>query len=479
LEAVSKMPLQVPPDAALEEAPARRAPSNTNTNVEPQAWPVEKDATRMQPDPRWTAAQAVVESRHFARSPLLSKFLAHVVTETLAGRQEAITEHQIGVQVFGRPENYRTVEDNIVRNYARQLRKRLAEYFAAEQNAPMRIEIPVGGYVPVFTSHTVESENGTAKTAEATLPGDAADVSILQTSSVDPAATKQHGRMHRMRWRAAVILAYSAALIAGTVLVLQWHARAAAGVAEPSRALWHALFEGSETTYIVPPDAGFNLVEDISHRSVPLAEYMNASYSDLPMPQLDAHSVDDLRSQQLTDFVDVQLMVALSRLKEYHPGRVFLRFPRDLRLDDLKNANAILIGSVCSNPWAAVKDAHAGFVIVCSDGMQGSSILNRAPRSGEEAKYASHWNEPTHETYALISYLPNLSGSGHLLLLEGLDVAGTQAAAEAMLESEAIVPILKQARRADGSIAPFEVLLKATSIQANATDTQVIASRIH
>src|SRR6202011_2137551 len=102
-------------------------------------------------DPRWQLTQRVVAGRHFAKSPLLSKFLLYVVAETLGGRASEITEHQIGVQVFGRPQDYRTVEDNIVRNYARQLRKRLAEHFAHDgDGSSLRIEIPLGGYVPVF-----------------------------------------------------------------------------------------------------------------------------------------------------------------------------------------------------------------------------------------------------------------------------------------------------------------------------------------
>ena len=467
--------MQVHPDAASGVVDRR---------LEPKAWPPAGDtanAAVLHTDARWAAVRVVVESRHFARSPLLSKFLLHVVTETLEGRQETITEHQIGVRVFGRPASYRTVEDNIVRNYARQLRKRLAEHFAEAPDAAMQIEIPVGGYIPVFTSRVQEHESPAVEIRDTALlsePKEQTKDDLLPELRIEEGKTgERNDKARSMGLRVAAMLAYSAALIAMTALVvLRWHGGQSA---EPSGALWHALLDGPETTYVVPPDAGFNLVEDISHRSVPLAEYMHSSYSDLPMPQLDAHSVADLRSQQLTDFVDVQLMVAISRLKEYKPERVFLRFPRDLRLDDLKNANAILIGSVCSNPWAAVKDARANFVIVCGDGMQGSTIMNRVPKNGEEGKYASHWNEPTHATYALISYLPNLSGSGHLLLLEGLDVAGTQAAAEAMLASEAIAPILKEAHRPDGSIAPFEVLLKATSIEANATDTQVIASRIH
>jgi hypothetical protein len=53
---------------------------------------------------------------------------------------------------------------------------------------------------------------------------------------------------------------------------------------------------------------------------------------------------------------------------------------------------------------------------------------------------------------ALIAFLPNLDGSGHLLLLQGLDVAGTQAAAETLFHPAAIAPILRQATRPDGSL---------------------------
>ncbi len=139
----------------------------------------------------------------------------------------------------------------------------------------------------------------------------------------------------------------------------------------------------------------------------------------------------------------------------------------------------MIIGSSCSNPWAAIAEKTTNFQIHCSPGMEGATVVNLKPQPGEAASYSSHWNEPIHETYGVISFVPNLSGYGHLLFLEGLDAAGTQAASEALLRSETLAPILERASRPDGSLAPFEVLLRSTSIQANATDTQVVASRIH
>ena len=95
---------------------------------------------------------------------------------------------------------------------------------------------------------------------------------------------------------------------------------------------------------------------------------------------MDAHSASDLRSQRLTPFVDLQIAAALAHLTEDDPQRVFIRFPRDLRLDDLKNANAVIIGSVGSNPWAAIAESNANFRIVDRPGMNGarSSISSRS-----------------------------------------------------------------------------------------------------
>ena len=426
-------------------------------------------------DPRWALAQRVVAGPHFARSVLLSKFLLFVVAESLEGRESEITEHQIGVQVFDRRPGYSTVEDNIVRNYARQLRRRLAEYFADEGSSePLRIDIPLGAYVPVFVPVSDDSAAAEVRSFPVSVN--------IRTQPADPhtavpAATRPWN-WKRWLFAASTLTAYSAILVC-----LTWMAAARAHsrqlVSEPADPLWTALFGGPANTFIVPADAGFNLLEDLSRRPLPLADYIKGDYMALPLAGVDAHSAGDLRSQQFTSFVDFQIVAALARLPQYNPRLTFLRFPRDLRLDDLKNANAVLIGSVGSNPWASIADSGSNFRIVYGQGMQGATIINSKPQPGEAASFVSHWNEPAHETFALIAFLPNLSGNGHVLLLQGLDVAGTQAAAETLFHQDAIAPVLRRATRPDGSLRNFEVLLRSTSIESNATGTQVIASRVY
>jgi hypothetical protein len=430
-----------------------------------------------QNDPRWNLAERVVTGSHFSRSALLSKFLLFVVGETLEGREAEITEHQIGVRVFDRRPGYSTVEDNIVRNYARQLRKRLADHFAEEGSAEtLRIDIPLGGYVPVFAP---AADTGHAPSTHRLPVPVSIEIKAAQAPTQPPdAAVGSRGNWKRW-WLAASLLAvYSVALVC-TARLAAGRSRPPVLSPGPVHSLWAALFAGSTNTYVVPADAGFNLLEDLSHRPLALADYIQSGYLKTPLSGVDAHSADDLRSQQFTSFVDLETVAGLARLPEYDPQRVLLRFPRDLRIDDLKNANAVLIGSVGSNPWAAIADRSANFRIVYDQGMEGAAILNAHPQPGEAQSYVSHWNAPAHDTYALIAFSPNLGGGGRLLLLQGLDVAGTQAAAETLLHPAAIEPILRRATRPDGSLQFFEILLRSTSIESNSAGTQVIASRIY
>jgi len=123
------------------------------------------------------------------------------------------------------------------------------------------------------------------------------------------------------------------------------------------------------------------------------------------------------------------------------------------------------MGSVGSNPWASIADTGAANLrSVYRQSREGAMIVNRNPQPGEGPSYESHWNEPAHEIFALITFLPNLGGGGRMLFLQGLDVAGIPAAAEALFHTSIVAPALKHATRADGSVASFEILVRSTSI---------------
>ena len=100
-----------------------------------------------------TELDRVLASAAFQSSERLGKFLRFVVERTLAGEGDQLKEYRIGVEVFGRPASYDPRIDPVVRVEARRLRARLAQYYEKEGlREPIRIDIPKGGYAPVFAA---------------------------------------------------------------------------------------------------------------------------------------------------------------------------------------------------------------------------------------------------------------------------------------------------------------------------------------
>jgi hypothetical protein len=98
----------------------------------------------------------------FSHSKRLPAFLSFIVEKTLCGSIEDLKERIIGVEVFGRSAGYDTNESPIVRVTAGELRKRLELYYhEAGREAEVRIELPVGCYVPTFTRPAAVCANPT------------------------------------------------------------------------------------------------------------------------------------------------------------------------------------------------------------------------------------------------------------------------------------------------------------------------------
>jgi hypothetical protein len=97
--------------------------------------------------------EKILSTGTFRNAPAVTSFLRFVIEETLAGR--AIKEYTIATEVLGRPTDFEAGADSAVRSIARHLRTKLHEYYASEgQTDVIRINIPKGGYDPVFERNT-------------------------------------------------------------------------------------------------------------------------------------------------------------------------------------------------------------------------------------------------------------------------------------------------------------------------------------
>jgi hypothetical protein len=76
--------------------------------------------------------------------------LRYVVDQALSGNGDQIKERTVGIEVFGRPPDYDTNTDTVVRYTAGEVRKRLALFYQAAPNAPVQISLSARSYLPEF-----------------------------------------------------------------------------------------------------------------------------------------------------------------------------------------------------------------------------------------------------------------------------------------------------------------------------------------
>src|SRR6201987_1458426 len=100
----------------------------------------------------------VIASRAFAGSKRAQNFLQLIVEHALAGRFDSLRERMIGAEMFGRSIDYDTANDAVVRVKATEVRKKLAQFYQESGKKPgVRIELPIGSYVPKFQWEPLET----------------------------------------------------------------------------------------------------------------------------------------------------------------------------------------------------------------------------------------------------------------------------------------------------------------------------------
>jgi serine/threonine-protein kinase len=95
--------------------------------------------------------EKILASATFVRSKRLGRFLRFTVEQCLDGRQNALKEYLVGVEVFNKMESFDPRIDSIVRVEARRLRSKLERYYQTEgREDDVVIQFRKGSYVPLL-----------------------------------------------------------------------------------------------------------------------------------------------------------------------------------------------------------------------------------------------------------------------------------------------------------------------------------------
>jgi hypothetical protein len=148
-------------------------------------------------------------------------------------------------------------------------------------------------------------------------------------------------------------------------------------------------------------------------------------------------------------------------------------------MEDLKDSNAILLGSTYSDPWVELFQKSLNFEFDYEPRPNASFIVNKHPEVGESSVYTNDATTPSHRTYAVVALVPNLNNTGWVLIVEGLTMAGTQAATDILFSREEMRPVLEKAAVGNGKLKPFELLIETRSFGSSSPQAKIIASRIY
>jgi hypothetical protein len=434
----------------------------------------------LQEDPRWLSVQRLIHTESFAKASRLSSFLLYIVERFLQGRTEEITEQQIGVHVFGRPANYNPGDDNIVRQTARQLRQRLALYYQEEgRTEPIQVVIPRGGYIPQFQYTTaattpIESTN-VDPTSEAPPDRD----STGSRENLPPTPLPTTGAAGR-RVKPAVLVALGVTLGVGLALLGSYGRHRLLFPWTERDKLWNLLLTADQRTLVVPGDAGINMYGNLARTQVDVWEYGSSSYLSKPEAQTPpGFTWSPFADRRYTTISDLKFVSALQDLPNANRSRMELRFARDIKSQDLKDANAILIGSPNYDPWIQLFDKDQNFRMVYNGTQNTITIFNRAPLKGEQASYKWSESDPQRTGYALISLTDNLGSTGKVLLVEGTTLGGVDAATDFLFHSPQMDTIVRDAIGKSGKPSNFELLLETTLYLGDSERAKVVAERVH
>lgn len=417
---------------------------------------------------RWQVIERVAESTNLKRATRLKEFLFYVGKRSIKESTNDIHEQEIGCRVFGRKDSYDTSQDNIVRVSATELRKRIDAYFTADgKHEPLIFEIPRGSYTPVFRQRTIEP-------------------AAVPVPSVEGMARPEAADSRPVRPRIAAFAAISALAVALAITCgVFWRENhqlrkiAQAWEGQPAlSAFWPQFFNAGRQTDIVLADTSYSLIQEVTHRSYSLTEYLNRSY----LTQLETTpGTSDYRflaslvarnSGSLGDFRVAQRIQSL----DYGSSNVVLAYARDYSADSLTRDNVILIGSQKSNPWVELFADQRNFAIEYDAARGLTYVRNLHPRGAEQASYSVPDDQYPTLGYGVVSYLPTPDHNGSALIIEGTNSQATNAAGDFITSEDSLHTLFKKLPH--GKIPYFEVLLRTTRVSGTPLRAEVIGYRI-
>jgi hypothetical protein len=340
--------------------------------------------------------ERVLGSLHFRTSRRCQTLLRRITEQSLAGDMESLKERSLGIEVFGRPADYDTSQDPVVRATAAEIRKKLAQYYLEAGHEPeVRIELPSGAYHVEF--HFFAPEQGA------------------------PPGRTRTGRRKRITIGAA------ASVLVATMLFL---VRSNLRTSELDD-LWGPVLKSPGSVLIcVGLQAAYNL------RS---AQAQDAVQGVVRQPS----TVEPIRGEDLVllrdryvALDDALCLVRMTALLERYRKPYRIRAEKSTSFADLRDTPAVLIGAF-DNPWTLRTAGQLRFTFSKDSVQDVGMVCDSQHPEHSEWKLTDYWPEwDVPVDYAILTRMVDTSTDRPVIIAAGLTQYGTIGAGELLTNQE-------------------------------------------
>jgi hypothetical protein len=371
----------------------------------------------------WAHLDEVLKSPCFSTSRRSQEFLRYIVREAIEGRGNAIKERNIAHEVFGRGINFEPGEDSLVRVKAREVRKRLTDYYNSAPASPFVIELPLGGYFPRI--HVPGQMPAFVQSG----PGDGSD------------KTKPFNR-RKFAWMLGGTLGVAGA--ASIVPLARLHR-------SPLDLLWKPIFATKTPLLVFIPI---------------LTERANGI---------------------LSDRVGIGPAAALRRAADFltkHDYPYHLRFGADLTFAQLREQPSLILGGF-SSIWTLSLMRDLRFTFVDRQGPDTQSLSVQGLVSGQvliDRQTNRTWeavnpkpNGYADQDYGILCRLFDAASGQIVLLAGGLTTFGTEAAASIFFDPAAFAEVVKQAPD-DWTTKNLQAVIRTSIIGTTPSTPQIVTT---
>jgi hypothetical protein len=350
--------------------------------------------------------ERVLSSPLFRASRRCQSLLRRVVELTLAGEIDSLKERALGVEVFGRPADYDTSQDPVVRASAAEIRKKLAQYYVeAGHDSSTRIELPPGSYHAEFH---FAPETKTELPAPEPKPLPVPEVRV------------RRGTM-------AVIGAVLGVVLLGSVVLfaaLNWRR-------SDLEDLWGPVLKTPGNVLVcVGLQAAYNLKS--AQRQDAIQGIIGPAAKPEPIREEDLVLLRD----RYVALDDALCLVRITSLLERHGKAFRIRAERSTSFADLRDTPAVLIGAF-DNSWTLRSVGKLRFTFT-KDSEHDVGMVHDSQQPGNTSwrltNYWPNWDVPV--DYAIVTRMVDSTTDRPVIIAAGLTQYGTMGAGEFVTNAE-------------------------------------------